>query len=256
MRDHLVVIGMLAGCGRIGFDPLVPIGHDEDGDGVADVDDVCPHLAGSQLDRDGDRVGDDCDPNPTVARDMIAVFATMMPGDQPFKTTSNDGTWTQLEDAWQFTGVAQPDDYLNSRIDVPLVLGDVRAAIGVDVLARIDPANQHQIALFAQRQPPEYFVELNEVADATVSQASVTFFDGTNYTTASAQELAGGIHVGAVTLQTTQRVGIGVRLDGGWPGELYTAEITDALYQGATTVGVNFNNLHVEIRWLIVITSS
>jgi hypothetical protein len=65
---------VLASCGRIGFDPsdgvvtpvcMVPVGHDEDHDGIDDACDVCPHVAdGPQLDRDGDRVGDACDPDP------------------------------------------------------------------------------------------------------------------------------------------------------------------------------------------------
>src|SRR5215510_18061 len=113
-----VLLIAVAGCGRIAFDPVSPFGHDEDGDGVRDIDDVCPHHPGTQIDRDGDRVGDDCDPNPTEPRDTIALFATMMPGDVPFSITTNDGTWTQREDSWAFSGVAQPDDYLTTRVDV------------------------------------------------------------------------------------------------------------------------------------------
>ena len=37
--------------------------HDEDGDGVPDAFDVCPHIAGPQTDFDGDGIGDDCDPH-------------------------------------------------------------------------------------------------------------------------------------------------------------------------------------------------
>ena len=70
-----VVVALLAmSCGRIDFDVLhdrsddrsyddaalcVAVGHDEDGDGVDDACDVCPHLSdASQPDGDSDRVGD------------------------------------------------------------------------------------------------------------------------------------------------------------------------------------------------------
>lgn len=72
-------------CGRVGFDPSsgtgnsgdasICIGHDEDGDGIADACDVCPHIADAdQTDGDGDAVGDACDPNPAIARDRIVFF--------------------------------------------------------------------------------------------------------------------------------------------------------------------------------------
>src|SRR5262245_19575410 len=100
---------MLAACGRFGFngddhngdasfgdgksdsgtDAFVCVGgpqHDEDGDGVIDSCDVCPHIADpGQADADGDRVGDACDPEPAIPRQQIAVF-------DPF--TSIDPAWT------------------------------------------------------------------------------------------------------------------------------------------------------------------
>lgn len=41
-----------------------PSTDDEDSDGVRDVDDLCPHIANeSPIDRDGDRISIDCDPD-------------------------------------------------------------------------------------------------------------------------------------------------------------------------------------------------
>ena len=82
------------GCGRIGFDIGFDAthgidgstvdsggtfacisGHDEDGDGIDDCVDVCPHIADpGQADADGDHVGDACDPHPSLPIDHIAFF--------------------------------------------------------------------------------------------------------------------------------------------------------------------------------------
>jgi hypothetical protein len=79
---RLLALLYLAGCGRLAFDSLSTAdaapactGHDEDGDGIGDACDVCPHVAdATQLDSDGDRVGDACDPEPTMARQQIVFF--------------------------------------------------------------------------------------------------------------------------------------------------------------------------------------
>ena len=64
----------------------VPVGHDEDADGIDDACDVCPHIADpAQADGDGDRVGDACDPEPAIARQQIVMF-------DPFTTL--DASWT------------------------------------------------------------------------------------------------------------------------------------------------------------------
>ncbi len=79
-----LVLGLSAGCGRFHFGELAdatgasscsPSGHDEDGDGIDDACDTCPHVADpDQLDTDGDQVGDACDPEPTIPRQRIVLF--------------------------------------------------------------------------------------------------------------------------------------------------------------------------------------
>src|SRR5262245_15534882 len=78
MRWCFAIVAV-TGCGRFDFDaspdasPDAPA-HDEDGDGIADARDDCPHRPDPlQTDSDGDGVGDACDPDPTT-RESIAFF--------------------------------------------------------------------------------------------------------------------------------------------------------------------------------------
>lgn len=254
----LIALIGVAACGRIGFDAagdgVVAVGHDEDGDGVPDGRDVCPYLADDQADGDGDGVGDLCDPNPAVARDRIALFSTMGTGDMPFTVNpASQAPWTQLDDSLQFAGPLTTDVY--GGLDLPYTAGDIRFAIGIEIVAVGDPAFQHQFSMRAADQPPLYFGELNEQV-GTYSRAEITRFSGTSYSQQSAMTLASGIQPGVVSLLLTERVGTGVHLDAAWPGEPYTADVMDTLYQGTTKLQLNVNNLQIEIRYVCVITSS
>jgi hypothetical protein len=258
MRDHLVVILALAGCGRVGFElrtgDAPPSGHDEDGDGIADVDDVCPCQPGSQADGDGDRVGDDCDPNPALPRDAFAVVATMQPGAQPF-LLFGDGTWTQLGDALAFDGPPDDDRLMSAHLELPMAVGDVRVSFGVDVLDRIEPGDQFQFAVGVRRSLAEiHYAELNEVP--AFARAQIEVWNGSMFFVMASQNMPRGVHAGTLQFEATFRIGGTARLDAGWPGDTYQVEWPSSSYQGGGLIEVNVNNLDMQIRHACVITSS
>jgi hypothetical protein len=69
----------------------------EDGDmHGGDACDLCPHLAAAQLDGDGDKIGDDCDPRPGTTDELVLFdgFNTPSSGVPTGWTTSGGGTWS------------------------------------------------------------------------------------------------------------------------------------------------------------------
>lgn len=123
--DVLMMLALVAGCGRLEFTPASQADggddgpatdgassdglascvmgadpHDEDADGVIDACDVCPGIAdAAQLDRDGDTIGDVCDPRPDASGDVRVLFdpfagATLAP-----TWVVQGGTWTLANDA-------------------------------------------------------------------------------------------------------------------------------------------------------------
>jgi hypothetical protein len=257
VHAHAVMALLLAGCGRIGFgttdagmDTTAPIGHDEDGDGIADVDDLCPHLPGPHDDGDGDHVGDDCDPEPLNPRQTLTLF-TLVPGDQPM-TLGGPGTWTQGADSIHYDGIAVGSGFVTGPVT------DVRIALGIDIVAKLGGSVQHQLALGVNDSSATtgYFVELNEISGT--SRASAGSFDGISYRSLDSTPLPGGVHVGSVFLQDTM-VGPptpSVTMDGGWPGEMYTESGAAPAYAGGDDFSFATNNLEVEVRYLVVIATA
>jgi hypothetical protein len=258
MRWSLLLL--LAACGRVGFDArgdarggdAPPATHDEDGDGVPDALDTCPHLVAPQLDSDGDGVGDACDPEPANARQHVLLFATLQPGDQPFMFNEPLEV-AQLEDAIEFDGnggvdmLARTAAYPSVRVQIGVTIREVLGGDGV----------QHQIALHAYdpNVPAHDFVEINEVLP-TFSNAQISYYDGALYHEQTAQGLPMHVHTGDFTLELTAAAGGQLVLAAGWPGETYELTEPDATitYGGGTTVDIDINNVVADIRYVWAIT--
>jgi hypothetical protein len=78
--------------------------HDEDGDGVPDACDVCPHVHDGQADSDGDGVGDACDPSATE-RHRLVLFEPFTDLTTPWQTIR--GSWVPTGDGLAQTDAAQ-----------------------------------------------------------------------------------------------------------------------------------------------------
>lgn len=257
----LIVLLAATGCGRIAFDDATGAtgdggadalggtdatlaNHDEDGDGLDDAIDPCPHLGDATTDQDSDGIGDLCDPNPTTSGEGIALFATMRAGDAPFTT---GGGWVQESDALATDGTAY------AYIDYLGALGNARLIAGVDVLASVG-GGFHQIALGGDdASQVGYFTEVQDTAGAGVAQLS----SNDNGTLGTVQQgvLASGVHPGDLRLQITHRGTSAVDGEAGWPGEVYQLQGPAPLYNGMVSFRLGQNNVAIRVRYILVITS-
>jgi hypothetical protein len=146
--------------------------HDEDGDGIRDACDVCPHIADpGQADMDGDRVGDACDPEPMIARQSIVFF---------------DGFET-LDSAWTNSGgVVQSDQLvLDARgatakeVYRPVTVVDEQFIIGA-VTGNGDATGAHISLVTAPSGPSGFYCEIFDDGAQTSTQLTWTY-NGTSY---------------------------------------------------------------------------
>lgn len=128
----------VVGCGRLGFGdatpgdtgadsarlPCVPTStNDDDGDGVVDDCDVCPHVIDpTQLDGDGDGVGDACDRSPRAQR--ITIFDAF--------------TGTALAARWQLFGAGSVANsrFVGAGITGSTAIGYPGTTIGTELSVR------------------------------------------------------------------------------------------------------------------------
>ena len=170
------------GCGRVRFDArqdagaaCAPVGHDEDGDGIDDACDVCPHLANpDQADRDGDGVGDLCDPHPDDAIDHIALF-------DPF--TAAQPEWT-FQGTFTFSGDAIAIQAVGSAWDAALPQATTSDAYTIGGHVTSVGTDTQQVSLQiapSSATPTSYYCELYEDSSGDALQLTYTY-DGASFT--------------------------------------------------------------------------
>lgn len=151
----LAVAVTAAACGRVAFDPQVDANnadadvlatHDEDGDGIVDALDVCPHVFDpGQVDSDDDGVGDACDPQPTLPNRIVRFEPFVNPTDWSFDGATLDGE-------------SLIADTINGEMSASLALAPTRMML--QLMARIGAAsdvNRRQLSLNAHEDDLRFF---------------------------------------------------------------------------------------------------
>lgn len=265
----LVAAAMLvAGCGRVAFDPRGDAGgdgdapvdmaldapphgsltHDEDADGIVDGLDSCPHLTGDQRDTDGDGVGDICDPEIVNPRQRITRFEGFEAG-VPAGLNAGAG-WVQRPDAlaWPGTnfGFVEWNPHPVTNVDI---------AVGWDILS-LTASPTHQL-LIGLDQAGGALTYGEVYAGMTTTFTSVTHFDGTNYTTHDQNDI-GSIPTGRVDMslhaEENPRV---LDFRATWTGMPVRRSFSAvAPYGPSSALGVTVRDLDAELRYLLVIETN
>jgi Thrombospondin type 3 repeat len=209
---------LLTGCGRLAFDAspdvspgtCLAIGHDEDGDGVDDACDVCPHVANpTQGDGDGDGVGDPCDPQPAIAGERIEFF-------DPFAGVVLPG-WTFTRPATLLVEEGRDSVRVDTRLEEfymgqPISLAADTIVVGM----RLGPAGAgaSQITINAASSPAAYYCEVF----SNTTEAKVAFsytLDSVDYVVVESQPIDVPLADGALTL--TMRHADVIACETTWP---------------------------------------
>jgi hypothetical protein len=249
-RSSLAAILAIACCGRVGFDERTcpnATGHDEDGDGVDDACDGCPHIADpTQPDRDGDGVDDACDPHPDTPGDKIAFF-------DPFTAPRSAWTFPQTQPTYSGDDLAV-DVAATGYFSGELALFGSNAVytMGFAILATGGSNDQILIGL-DQDGNHSYYCEL---LDAPGSSPAFGYTDNeggmfNRFDTGSMPALA----LASEVVLTTTNAPPNAACTTSWPAQpdMLSGAIPPGMTPAYVLVGVD--GLRIAIHWFVVITS-
>jgi hypothetical protein len=260
----LGLVAFVAACGRLGFGeqrasdatPIAdsqridaPTGHDEDGDGIPDAFDNCPHVANAdQLDSDGDGVGDVCDPEPTIPRQHIAFFDPLV-GD-PF--TLNDATlFASTGDALVADGTAGA-----AVMVLPLTVGDDLIQVAGSIVALGDiSGRQLSMTNGPDATGPYDYAELYQ--DDDEHYVALSHYTGSAYGPIQAEDLGADVPAGPFVFAwspaaSTESAGLVVDLGSAAFGAQATLDESPA----GTALQISVENLVVRFDYIVAIATN
>lgn len=250
---------LASGCGRVAFDasPDAPpgtrdgsggdgqlLGHDEDGDGIPDPTDLCPHIADvTNADSDGDLVGDVCDPQPQSATQQWLFFTPMM-GATPFDAAPASD-WTYNTDDWQYA------------ISSSATIGHVEMILNVDIWVGLTfealGGTGRQAAIIIHSGAAPYWY--GEIFDSgTNVHAAITEYTGSLYVARSTMNFGASFPLGDATMHYSARSGGPLTLIAETQSGTGTATY-NAAYVGGVNLFINFGNHAGRVRYVAVVTS-
>jgi len=214
--------------------------HDEDGDGVLDCVDVCPHIAdATQQDSDSDGVGDICDPDLGGANQILAFVAfteagsLVLTGDDTLQET---GEKLHLDGTGRTVGV----------LAVPV--GNVDVVIGGRINS-VPSSGERQLAIFPDpgSNQPFFYSDIYQLTGS--ASVHVAQYTGATYTPIDSTNL-GSIPTGAFSLKMHARATQ-------MTTTLATAQTAVAnatvAYTGSSSLTFVFSLLDVDIEYIAVI---
>jgi hypothetical protein len=181
---RILIVVVIPGCGRLGFDAMAsgdaptldatlcaaPAGHDEDGDGIDDACDGCPHIADpAQPDADGDGVDDACDPHPGLV-DHIAFF-------DPFVSQRPEWSFSGFTPTYANDQILDDARGGNNSMILTVVPTNDRFEVGGHLGAAATMARQ--VAVVVDGSGADYYY--CELFDAGNPTFALSYYDGTNY---------------------------------------------------------------------------
>lgn len=226
-------------------------GHDEDGDGIRDEDDPCPHIAGpdGSIDSDGDGIGDACDPAPNDPGDHKLFYAfagghgdlyvdgVVADADDAIDIGTRSGDTTSF--AWV------PDEFTDVRVDIAFEV------IGFDVG---NASSYNELSLRSGHPPSQVIGSgLSHLCDVGRMDDATSYHDDGDANSSFEFHILQIPYDGFTGhLSVTQHLGYRCTLDGVAGLDPSTLHPSNAPMYVTGQVGVSAHNVIARIRYLFV----